>query len=152
QAPLYYSNQNQYFVHGLASAGEGLLHDDWLAKTRDPTPLFSGLVELTARFLHPWAFHVYYALLLGIYAAVMVGLFAFVAGPQTVRRHWPIFIALFVLVHSALVRWCSGRLFGQDYPWFFQAGVAGQYVLGAMFQPSSYGVLLIVGICLFAWD
>ena len=28
QAPLYYSNQNQYFLHGLAEAGEGLLAED----------------------------------------------------------------------------------------------------------------------------
>src|SRR5436190_6480308 len=80
QAPLYYSNQNQYFLHGLAEAGEGLLADDWLAKTRDPTPVFSGLVAVTGRSLHPWAFHVYYALLFGAYAAAMLGLFVTVAG------------------------------------------------------------------------
>ena len=43
QAPLFYSNQNQYFLHGLARAGEGTLSDDWLANTRDPTPAFSKL-------------------------------------------------------------------------------------------------------------
>jgi hypothetical protein len=58
QAPLYYSNQNQYFLHGLADAGVGLLNEDWLATTADPTPLFSALVSATARFLHPWAFHI----------------------------------------------------------------------------------------------
>src|SRR5205823_14298714 len=36
QAPLYYSNQNQYFLHGLAAAGEGYLSEDWLARTLDP--------------------------------------------------------------------------------------------------------------------
>src|SRR3977135_1083966 len=65
QAPLYYSNQNQYFLHGLANAGQGLLREDWLANTGDPTPVFSALVAFTAQTLHPWAFHVYYALLLG---------------------------------------------------------------------------------------
>ena len=39
QAPLYYSNQNQYFLHGLAQAGVGHLHEDWLANTVDPTPV-----------------------------------------------------------------------------------------------------------------
>src|SRR3989442_5843934 len=82
QAPLYYSNQNQYFLHGLARAGEGELRHDWLANTRDPTPLFSTLVELTARSLHPWIFHVYYALLLGGYAAAMLGRLVFVAGVE----------------------------------------------------------------------
>src|SRR5262245_38939014 len=59
QAPLYYSNQNQYFLRGLAAAGHGSLHDDWLANTRDPTPVFSWLVALTARFLPPATFHIY---------------------------------------------------------------------------------------------
>src|SRR5262245_26225991 len=79
QAPLYYSNQNQYFLHGLARAGVGLLRDDWLAQTRDPAPLFSGLVAATARVLPPWAFHVEYALVQGAYAAALVGLFFAVA-------------------------------------------------------------------------
>src|SRR5580704_7472678 len=43
-APLYYSNQNQYFLHGLAAAGRGDLATDWLANTRDPTPPFSAAV------------------------------------------------------------------------------------------------------------
>jgi hypothetical protein len=150
QAPLYYSNQNQYFLHGLADAGCGLLRDDWLAKTADPTPVFSALVAFTARYLHPWAFHVYHALLQGVYAAAMVGLFAVVAGEPTAARRWPVFVALLVAVHAAVPRWCSYRWFGQDYPWFLQAGVAGQYVLGAMFQPSVFGVLLVAAVCLFA--
>src|SRR5262245_50593848 len=80
QAPLYYSNQNQYFVHGLANAGVGQLHDDWLANTFDPTPVFSALVTATARWLHPWMFHVYYALLSGLFAASLFGLFVIITG------------------------------------------------------------------------
>ena len=45
QSPLYTSNQNQYFIHGLASAGYGYLQQDWLANTLDPTPVFSFLVK-----------------------------------------------------------------------------------------------------------
>jgi hypothetical protein len=149
QAPLYYSNQNQYFLHGLAEAGHGLLRDDWLAGTLDPTPLFSGLVAFTATFLHPWAFHVYHALLLGAYAAALLGLFVTVVGEQTAARRWPVFVALLVAVHSGLARWLSYRLFGLDYPWYLQAGLATQYVLGAMFQPSVFGVFLVVAVCLF---
>src|SRR5438105_2669284 len=54
QAPLYYSNQNQYFLHGLAQAGHGFLGDDWLARSLDPTPVFTALVAFTAAYLHPW--------------------------------------------------------------------------------------------------
>src|ERR1700732_3997820 len=67
QAPLYYSNQNQYFLHGLAMAGDGCLDRDWLANTKDPTPLFSAIVAFTYGFLHEIAFHVYYILILGCY-------------------------------------------------------------------------------------
>src|SRR5262245_26602648 len=75
QAPLYYSNQNQYFLHGLAQVEGPPLSKDWLAGTADPTPVFTALVALTARYLHPWAFHVYHALLLGAYGSATLGLF-----------------------------------------------------------------------------
>jgi hypothetical protein len=149
QAPLYYSNQNQYFLHGLADAGVGLLRQDWLARTCDPTPVFSALVAFTARHLHPWAFYLFHALLLGAYALAMLGLFRALAGVSAARR-WPAFFALFLAAHAALPRWASYRWLGNDYPWFLQAGVAGQYVLGGMFQPSAFGVLLVVAVSLFA--
>jgi hypothetical protein len=151
QAPLYYSNQNQYFLHGLAHAGVGLLHEDWLANTLDPTPLFSALVTFTVRYLSPWVFHLDYALIQGVYAAALFGLFVVVAGDWA-RRRWLVFVALFVLVHAALLRWASYRWLNQDYPWFFQSGLAGQYVLGAMFQPSTFGVFLIVSVWLFVFQ
>jgi len=67
-----------------------------------------------------------------------------------------VFAALALLIHSALIRWASYRLFNEpyrdDYPWFLQAGVAGQYILGAMFQPSTFGVLLVAAVCLFVHE
>jgi hypothetical protein len=150
QAPLFYSNQNQYFLHGLAAAGYGRLNEDWLANTADPTPAFSALVAVTARHLPLWTFYVEHALLLGAYAAAMLGLFVRLAGPETARRRWPLFAALLVIAHAGAVRWLSYRLLGWDWPWFLQSGVAGQYLLGSMLQPSSFGVLLAVALCLFA--
>jgi hypothetical protein len=149
QAPLYYSNQNQYFLHGLADAGVGFLRDDWLANTNDPTPLFSLLVAATVRYLAPAAFYFHYVLLLGVYAASMVGLFSYLAGNRDTPRLRVGFLALLLAIHSAVARWASYRLFGVDYPWYFQSGVAGQYLLGAMFQPSTFGVLLVLSVCLF---
>ena len=61
QTPLYASNQNTYFLHGLAGAGRGLLRADWLANTADPFPLFTLLVCATARFAHEWCFHAFHA-------------------------------------------------------------------------------------------
>jgi hypothetical protein len=39
-----------------------------------------------------------------------------------------------------------------DYPWYFQAGVANQYVLGAGLQPSVFGVLLLLSVSAFLRD
>ena len=150
QAPLYYSNQNQYYLHGLAQAGGGFLSEDWLANTKDPTPIFSALVTVMAGV--PWLFHVVYALLMGAYAAALVGIFAKLVGPSLAAGRWPVFFALLVAVHAAAARWLSFRLFGLDYPWYFQAGLAGQYLLGGMLQPSCFGVLLVVASALFLWE
>ncbi len=151
QAPLYYSNQNQYFVHGLAAAGHGDLRSDWLANTKDPTPIFSELVFVTARYLHEGFFYVYYFLILALYAYSMLGLFAVLA-PAASSNVRLAFIALFLAAHAGIVRWASAQLFGVDYPWFLQAGVAGQYLLGFGLQPSVFGVLLIVSLVAFLRD
>lgn len=152
QAPLFFSNQNQYFLHGLAHAGYGNLANDWLANTLDPTPLFSALVAFTHGYLHDWFFYGYYVLVLGVYLVSLAGIAEQVAGARPRPLFRLGFIALFVLIHSALLRWASVQAFGVDYPWYFQAGVAGQYILGPVFQPSVFGVLLIVSIYLFLQD
>jgi hypothetical protein len=152
QAPLYYSNQNQYFLHGLAEGGLGLLKDDWLANTKDPTPIFSFLIATTYRYLHESLFYVYYIVMLGIYFRALTGLFDVVVPGKPPALIYYGFVAAFVFIHSGLARLISARLTGTDYPWYFQAGVAGQYVLGPTFQPSVFGVLLILSIYLFVTD
>jgi hypothetical protein len=47
------------------------------------------------------------------------------------------------------LRWSSAQAFGVDYPWYFQAGVANQYVLGAGLQPSTFGVFLLLSVHAF---
>ncbi|MFN4260827.1 MAG: DUF6798 domain-containing protein [Gemmataceae bacterium] len=152
QAPLYYSNQHQYFLHGLARAGHGDLDRDWLANTLDPTPLFTALVATTYRFLPARAFHIYYALLQVIYVFALYGVFAYLAGERKTPGRQLAFLAGMSVIHSAFLRWLSFRVLDWDYPWYFQAGVAGQYVLGSIFQPSTFGVLLIVAVVLGTWD
>ncbi len=150
QAPLFYSNQNQYFLHGFAKADLGILNEDWLANTKDPTPLFSNLVCITMRYSHQNLFHLYYALLQCVYLSCAWFVFHSIdKSKQRSLEQYAIFTALFFLIHSAAIRWLSYRVLGNDYPWFFQAGVAGQYILGAMFQPSNFGVFLLLGLCLF---
>ncbi len=165
QAPLYYSNQNQYFLQGLADAGRGDLREDWLDNTKDPTPLFSGLVALTASYLDERCFYVYYLFVLGVYFWSLLGIFKYVASIQSPARLTgnasalsgqpppPLatlcFVTLMILVHSGMARAVSARFLGTDYPWFFQSGVAGQYVLGFGLQPSTFGVFLIASVFAF---
>lgn len=150
QSPLYFSNQNQYFVQGLADAGHGHLSADWLANTRDPTPVFSALVAVGYR-LGEWSFQAaYFLLLMGYFVAARVLVSAF-GGPDTraFRLAWA---AMFTAAHAAILRWLSVKLTGVDYPWYLQAGVAGQYMLGAGLQPSAFGVLLLAALAAFAHD
>ncbi len=149
QAPLYYSNQHQYCLHGLARAGFGFLDQDWLANTADPTPVFTAAVAVTGRYLHEAMFHVYFLLLLGLYFHCLAGLYEFVTGrrPEGVARL--LFLTLLVAAHAALPRLASAHGLGVDYPWYLQAGVAGQYVLGFGLQPSAFGVLLIASALAF---
>jgi hypothetical protein len=143
QSPLAYSNQNQYLLHGAAMAGDGLLANDWLANTTDPTPLFSIIVAGLFR-LHPFLIQVaFFLLLMGYYLIarrIAIGL----GCASTIARLG--FAFGFTLIHAGIIRWLSIRLFGIDYPWFFQAGLAAQYLVGPGLQPSAFGVLLLAAV------
>ena len=49
QSPLYYSNQNQYFLKGVANGTDTPLSHDWLVTTADPVPAFSAFVAFCVR-------------------------------------------------------------------------------------------------------
>jgi hypothetical protein len=152
QPALYYSNQNQYFLHGLAHGGCGFLDEDWLARTADPTPAFSAFVAFTYRYFHEDFFYIYYLFFLGVYFHALVGIFTAQSGRRPTSLARLGFITLVVALHSGPLRWASAQVFGLDYPWYFQAGVANQYVLGAGLQPSVFGVLLILSVSTFLHD
>lgn len=148
QSPLYFSNQNQYFLHGLSQAGVGFLENDWLAQTRDPTPVFSYLVRGTERFLDEKFFYLYQALLSGVYIYSLLGIGTFAFGLEN-SRVTLIYFTVLTGLHSALFAEVSSRVVGIDLALRLNSGVAGQYVLGSYLQPSSFGVLLILSIYLF---
>lgn len=153
QSPLYFSNQHQYFLHGDALAGVGDLQHDWLANTVDPTPVFSAGVAFTLRHLDEFVFQaVFFLLIVGyFYCLLAFGALLIPEGPK--RRQTIFFLAVLLLViHSGIARYASARWFGVDYPWFFQSGIAGQYVLGPGLQPSAFGVFLLASVVLFAYS
>lgn len=150
QSPLYTSNQNQYFLHGLARAGVGYLSADWLANTIDPTPVFSGLVYLTYRIL-PWPpiFYIYFGIFAGIYLFSLLGIATEIFGIGGTRAKRGMFLAVLVGLHSAAARYLIVRALGVSWAYLLDGGVAGQRLLGSVLQPSTFGVLLVLSIYLF---
>ncbi len=150
QSPLYTSNQNQYFLHGYAQAGYGFLGEDWLANTADPTPVFSFLVAATLRLFHTEnLFFVYYALLMGVYFFSLFGIIEEIFHVRSSRLTTGLFITAIIVLHSTVFRYLLQRLFGGDWTYLFEGGVAGQRLLGPVFQPSSFGVFLLLSIYLY---
>jgi hypothetical protein len=162
-APLYYSNQNQYFLHGIAAAGLGDLKADWLVNTRDPTPLFSTAVTWIYIHCGEWGFVAAYAVLLGIYFVSLVALIDATIGLPRSRPARFVLLTLLVAVHAGAARMASLCITGTavpmflhramtaiDVPRFLQFGVAGQYLLGPGLQPSVVGVFLVASLAAFA--
>jgi uncharacterized protein DUF6798 len=150
QSPLYYSNQNQYLLHGFAAGGHGHLDQDWLANTRDTTPVFSALVAAGYRHLGPWTIQAAFFLLLVGYFLSARWLVAALPGMPDTRAFRLAFAALFTAAHAAILRVASVEFTGVDYPWYLQCGVANQYILGPGLQPSAFGVLLVTALAAFA--
>ena len=150
QAPLFTSNQNQYFLHGLAKAGFGYLEGDWLANTLDSTPVFSWIVFLSYRLFHwPPIFYLYFGILAGVYLFSLVGISDHLFGTNRHRTTRWIFMILFIGLNAAAVRSVFVRVMGTNWAYLFDGGVAGQRLLGEVLQPSTFGVLLLLSINLF---
>jgi len=149
QFPLYKGNYNTYLLHGFAAAGRGQLAFDWLVGTSDPFPVFSALIALPAALDWRWFFYFGHAALLGVYLFATMRLVEGAYG-----QHGPISTVslLFVLAFPQvwLGRDAISQVFDGDWAWYLQAGVAEQYVVGHMFQPSLFGVLCLASLAAFA--
>jgi hypothetical protein len=144
-SPLYSSNQNTYFLHGIANAGFGHLANDWLVGTIDPFPLFSFIVTLITSYLTPFTFYVLQFALSFIYIYSLVNIIVHIC---RVRVEEPIGVSLLVLlliIHSAAASYLTGLL-GVDVRKLFTEGVANQLVLSTILQPSMFGVLLFLSL------
>jgi hypothetical protein len=150
QSPLYTSNQNQYFLHGFAQAGFGDLSEDWLANTLDPTPVFSKLIEISWR-ARPWRpiFYIYFGVLGGVYLFSLLRIANQLWGFGRSRPQKWLFLTTLLVLFSAGLRYLTARLLGLQWEFLFDGGVAGQRLLGTVFQPSTFGVFLLFSIDLF---
>lgn len=150
QSPLFTSNQNQYFLHGLAQAGLGSLKADWLANTLDPTPVFSLLVQWCYRIFHTTAvFYATYAVLLGIYLYSLYAIAKHVFDWEDKTERKIIFLGLVTLLHSAGWRYALSQFLSSNWSYVLEDGVANQRMLGTVLQPSAFGVLLLLSVAVF---
>jgi hypothetical protein len=150
QSPLYTSNQNQYFLRGLANAGLGTLSEDWLANIPDTVPVFNSLVEWTTRIFHgDVLFYVYYALLMGVYLFSLLGIASLIFDIQKTPRQRLFFLALLIFVHSAAIRFVITTVLDADWTYVLEDGFAGQRMLGPVFEPSVFAVFLVLAVYLF---
>ncbi|MEZ6143097.1 MAG: DUF6798 domain-containing protein [Zavarzinella sp.] len=146
QSPLFYSNQNQYLLHAAGKVPWGHLSQDWLANTRDPTPVFSGGATILWKTVGVWSFQVIYFLALMGYFLLLSHLVRVVF---SLKWHFG-WACVFILLHAGILRFASDRLIGVDYPWFFHCGLASQYILGPGLQPSVFGVVVLAGIVAYS--
>ena len=148
QSPLYTGNQHTYLLHGLSQAGVGLLEADWQAATADPAPVTSLIVATAAKLKSEWLLLVFHAALIGAYGVALAGI-----GVALLRLDgWSrrlVLIAALIAVHSRIFGELRSGLPG-DVRALVSRGLAGQFAPGFTFQPSLFGVLLIVSLLLYA--
>lgn len=146
---LYDGNYNTYLLHGLGEAGHGSLGADWMVSTRDPFPLVSAIVAATYRLGSPALFYGYHAALLGVYLLSILQIAATAFDFEAWSPRGVTFVGIAVLVHSAMFRALVKAVSGGDWGWYLQSGLAMQYLLGFVFQPSLFGVLLVASLAAF---
>jgi len=160
QAPLFSSNQNTYFLPGLAQAGYGYLSTDWLANQTDLITLFSSMVALVHTYGRDWIFHLLFMVLATVYAASLSAIVADVFGAQWRWTQATLFLLLLTLLHCAWALTSVADAFPalrhgvqliQKLAGISINGVAGQTILRPIFQPSTFGVLMLAGMAFFLY-
>jgi hypothetical protein len=153
QLPLYSSNQNTYFLHGLANAGVGHLSSDWLAQTTDPVPVFSALVSVTVYIFGENIFYLYQIIIQGIYAYSILGVGSSIFRFKSLGIKYLFYFVLIAELHVgflahflSVVPIFHHLTYSINPNGILTSGVAGQCILGPFFQPSVFGVFIILSI------
>ena len=121
------------------------LRQDWLAGTADPTPIFSGSSSgptgssrRRRSTSNTCCCSVLSSPACGCWRTVPLDC---AAPPDDL-----LFLVLVVTLHSAALRLVEGRLLGETWEYLWDGGVAGQRLLGLVFQPSAFGVFLLLSL------
>jgi hypothetical protein len=134
--PLFYSNQNTKFLHGLAQAGYGHLSQDWTANTVDGLPVFSILVRWTAEIGPFWLFYLEQFLAYALYVWAAFLIFRRCSA-WTARAGWLVLLlfgAVFAMLH---------------YEQQVAGGVAKQLIIKTFLEPATFGGFALLGIAAF---
>jgi len=158
QWPLFSSNQNMYFLHGMARAGFGYLSSDWLAQQTDHVPVFGAMVSLVQKLDSQWLYYTMFGSLAAIYVVSLLVITTRHSLTDVGIHQLAFFFSLFTLLHSS---WILGPIADllpglsqlvlqlQRIAFLSTNGVAEQYILGSYLQPSAFGVLLIASVSFF---
>ena len=142
--PLFYGQQNTYFLHGLATAGYGALDQDWMASTKSPIPVFDALVEFTWLALGNTGFYLLHAALFILLAAALLLLLR--SSRLEVGSGWSGPLIVFTAL-AAIWGWINPL---RGLSAWTRDGFALQTIVPDKLEPSSFGVLLLASIALFA--
>lgn len=143
--PLFFKNQVTKYLVGMADADVGYLREDWTANTRNGLPAFRGVVFLIYWLGLPKLSYVFWAMLTSILVVGAFGLGRSLAGQKTladclrVDRFSCIFLTLLILTNVGVLT----KL------WW---GVAQQYMLSPVLEPSHVATLYPLAILLYVTE
>jgi len=147
-------NQCIYFFWGIKNTGFGFLSNDFLATQPDPFPLFSILVKYSSQFFGNNIFLLWYWFINLVYVV------AFFEIIDEIRKQvgWqtPSLVGrvgegcLFLFLNSTLIwGFFFSHFFNFDLRWAWDSGFADQGILRGYFQPSCFGVFILLSFMFF---
>lgn len=150
---LYFPTGNQciYFFWGIKNSGFGFLEHDFLATQADPFPLFSWLVQYSYSFFGSNSFLFWYWLLNLVYVVAIFEIAEEVSKQLSLKLNKLLFTSVFLFANSTFIwGFFFSRLFNLDLRWAWDSGFAEQGILRGYFQPSVFGVFILLSVALFA--
>lgn len=133
--PLFTSNQNTKFLHGIAASGFGELQRDWMVNTVDPLPYFSKLIQWIFEFGNSEIIYVLQLLLLFIFVYFSLLL---------IYKIFNLNIKSLVYATTLISLLFSPVIFEDLY-----FGFSEQFLFTQYLQPSSFAVLYLPAIYYF---
>ena len=129
-----YKGGASYLVHSIKSFDDNKLQNDWIANQQDHLPLFTYFNYLLIKFFSENVIYIIHSILLGI-----CPFFLYLISKNLYPKITNI---------NFCIIWFTFFIFIFHENSFF-SGVAGQRVIDAGYQPSSFGTLFFLGIYLF---